>query len=137
QRLPIPADDTPPIRNQRREIDLTAGMIPEGGKPQDPQPNKRDNPSINQHAEHQALVHHREHLPAVTDESTPLRPWRDESGRRCVHRAWAESLADLVNGLAGSGASGSIFASCTGFVTAFALATIGLSTDFWAAARPG
>jgi hypothetical protein len=64
---------------------------------------------------------------------------------------------ELPGCFAGSGASGSVFASCTRFVIGLAAATIGLSTDFfglafdaeatvtfagftgldWAAARPG
>src|SRR5215208_1485186 len=127
-------------------------MIAERREPQDPEHNQRNDPRVDQHAEHQSLVHDREHLPTLSDQSKPLGPWRDESGRRCVHRSAGESLADLVEGLPGSGASGSLFASRTGLVIGFAAATAGLSTDFlaaglaaitaflvtnWAAARPG
>ena len=66
-------------------------------------------PGIDEHAEHQPLVHDGEHLPPLADQSEPLGPWRDESGRRCVHRAAPVSLA-LPECLAGSGASGSFFA---------------------------
>jgi hypothetical protein len=75
-------------------------------------------------------VHEREQLPALTDESEPLGPWRDESGRRCVHRSVAEPLG-LPECFAGSGASGSTFAIRTGFVTGFVIAMIGLSTVFF------
>jgi hypothetical protein len=74
-------------------------------------------------------VHQREQLATLADESEPLGPWRDESGRRCVHRSVAEPL-ELPECFAGSGASGSTFAIRTGFVTGFVVAMIGLSTDF-------
>jgi hypothetical protein len=101
-------------------------------------------------------VHDGEQLSALTDESEPLGPWRDESGRRCVHRAAVESL-EWPECFAGNGASGSIFAIRIGFVTGLAATAAGLSTIFsggffavaaavpfwsflmldWAAARPG
>jgi hypothetical protein len=74
-------------------------------------------------------MHHREKLAALADESEPLGPWRDESGGRCVHRSEPVSLAVVLTGLAGSGASGSAFAIRTGFVTGLVRA-VGLSTDF-------
>jgi hypothetical protein len=91
-------------------------------------------------------VHQGEHLPPLADESEPLGPGRDESGRRCVHRPVAESLG-LPECFSGNGASGSFFASSTRFVIGLSEASAGLSTDFlecwdfvesmWAAARPG
>jgi hypothetical protein len=75
-------------------------------------------------------VHDGQHLPPLADESEPLGPWRDESGRRSVHRAAVESLV-FAECVAGNGASGSAFASRTGFVTGLAAATAGLSTDFF------
>src|SRR5688572_13810811 len=122
ERLPVAVDNIAAFRDQGCEANLTSRMITEGCKPKDPQRNKGDDPGVDQHPEHESLVHHREHLPALTDESKPLGPWRDESGRRCVHRARAESLADLAGGLLGRGASGSVAASRTGLITGFALA---------------
>ena len=65
-----------------------------------------DNAGIDQHAEHQALVHDGEQLAALADQSEPLGPWRDESGRRCVHLSAVRPLECFT----GSGASGSTFA---------------------------
>src|SRR5437868_15486035 len=116
-------------------------MVAKRGEPENPESDQSDQPQINQHAEHQPLVHDGENLAALTDESEPLGPGRDESGRRCVHRPGCRSLEIFGVCLPGSGASGSTFASRTGFVTGLATATIGLSTEFfdgdWAAARPG
>src|SRR6476469_4714471 len=117
-------------------------MVTEGREVEDPQDNEGNDAGINQQAEHQPLVHEGENLPSLPDKSEPLGPWRDESGRRCVHRPGCKSLdgleTDLDECLSGSGASGSTFARRTGFVTGFALASAGLSTVFagWAAARP-
>src|SRR5262249_58006881 len=120
----------------------------EGRKIEDPERDQRDDADIDQHAEHQPLMHDRQQLATLADESEPLGPWRDESGRRCVHRSAVESL-ELPECFAGSGASGSALAIRTGFVTGLFDATTGLSTDFcfaaagaffagcWAAARPG
>jgi hypothetical protein len=55
-------------------------MVAERRKPQDTNGDQGDDPRINQHPEHQALVHDREHLPPLPDQSEPLGPWRDESG---------------------------------------------------------
>ena len=72
-------------------------------------------------------------LPPLTDESEPLGPWRDESGRRSVHRSAGSSLV-LPECLAGSGASGSIFRKLRpALSSAWPRATAGLSTDFFAA----
>ena len=67
-------------------------MIAEGRKIEDAQRDDRNDAGIDQHAEHQPLVHDGEQLPALADESEPLGPWRDESGRRCVHRSAVEFL---------------------------------------------
>jgi hypothetical protein len=80
-------------------------------------------------------VHDREHLAALPDESEPLGPWRDESGLRSVHRSAVESLG--LECPSGSGASGSVFASRTGFVTGLAATVAGLSTDFFGALFAG
>jgi hypothetical protein len=64
-------------------------MVAERCQPQDSKNNERDDSGIDQHAEHQPLVHHGEDLTALPDQSEPLGPWRDESGRRCVH--WPET----------------------------------------------
>jgi hypothetical protein len=74
-------------------------------------------------------MHHREKLAALADESEPLGPWRDESGRRCVHRSAVESFG-VPERRPGSGASGSTFAIRTGFVTGLVRGAVGLSTDF-------
>src|SRR6185369_462662 len=96
----------------------------------DAQCDQRHDPGIDEHAEHQPLVHDREHLATLADESEPLGPWRDESGRRSVHWPEAWSLDGFAECFAGSGASGSTFAMRTGFVTGWAAARPGLSTDF-------
>ena len=75
---------------------------------------------IDEHAEHQALMHHCKGLTALADELEPLGPGRDESRLRCVHRPVCKSLEVLDECFSGSGASGSFFASRTGFVTGFA-----------------
>ena len=89
---------------------------------------------IDKHAEHQSLVHYGKHLPPLTDKSEPLGPLRDESRLRSVHRAVGSSLG-LPGCLAGSGASGSFFASWTCFVIGFAAPSAGLSTDFFCRRR--
>src|SRR6266511_2189973 len=104
-------------------------MIAEGCEVEDPQGDQRDDSGIDKHAEHQPLVHDREQLASLADESEPLGPLRDESGRRCVHLSAWKSL-ELPECFAESGASGSTFAIRTGFVTGLADATAGLSTDF-------
>src|SRR4051794_40731752 len=152
QWIAISINDVAALRDQRSEPLLAAGMVAERGKVENSKRDDRDDPGINEHAEHQPLVHDREQLAALADESEPLGPWRDESGRRCVHLSAVSSL-ELPECLAGSGASGSSFASLTVFVTGLTNATAGLSTDFlvatetalatgfltegWAAARPG
>jgi hypothetical protein len=78
-------------------------------------------------------MHDREDLAAPPDQSEPLGPWCDESGGRCVHRSETVSLAVVLAGLPGSGASGSVFAIRTGFVMGLAAARPGLSTDFFGA----
>ena len=91
-------------------------MVAERREIEDAQRDDRNDAGIDQHAEHQPLVHHREQLAALADQSEPLGPWRDESGRRCVHRSAAISL-EWPECFAGSGASGSTFAIRTGLVT--------------------
>src|SRR5699024_11446040 len=59
-------------------------------EPQDAQRDDGNYAGIDQHAEHQPLVHDGEDLPPLADESEPLGPGRDESGRRCVHRPRSE-----------------------------------------------
>src|SRR3954468_19716632 len=105
-------------------------MVAKGRKVEDAQRNQRDHPGIDEHSEHQPLVHDGEHLPALPDQTEPLGPWRDESGRWSVHRAAVESL-DFTERGADNGASGSAFASRIGFVTGLAATTAGLSTDFF------
>ncbi len=61
-------------------------MVTEGCQIEDPEGNQRDQPGIDEHAEHQTLVHDGEHLPPLADKSEPLGPGRDESGLRSVHR---------------------------------------------------
>jgi hypothetical protein len=78
-------------------------------------------------------MHDGEDLPALADQSEPLGPGRDESGRRGVHWPETESFAAFLTGLSGSGASGSAFAIRTGFVMGLAAARPGLSTDFFGA----
>ena len=152
ERIAIAVDDVAAFGHQRGQPLLSPGMVAEGGQVEDPERDDRDDTGIDQHAKHQPLMHHRQQLAALADESEPLGPWRDESGRRCVHRSGVESLG-LPGCLAGSGASGSTFASRIGFVTGLVAATAGLSTVFlagaeaafsgpffvecWAAARPG
>jgi hypothetical protein len=131
--LAVAVDDVAPLRDQRQQSLFPPGMVAERGKPKDPQGDERDDAGINQHAEHQPLVHDGEDLAALADQSEPLGPWRDESGRRGVH--WPETLsfADFLTGLSGSGASGSVFARWTCFVIGLAAARPGLSTDFFGA----
>jgi hypothetical protein len=133
ERLAVAIDNIPALGNERRQTDLAAGVVTEGCEPQDPERDQRNDAAIDQHAEHQPLVHDREHLPTLADESEPLGPWRDESGGRCVHRPGAESLCGVAGRLSGSGASGSAFAMRTGFVIGWAAARPGLSTDFFLA----
>src|SRR5205823_6892188 len=152
QRIAIAVDNVPAVRDERGQLLLAPCMVAESREIEDPQSDECDDARIDEHSEHQPLVHNREQLSALADESEPLGPWRDESGRRCVHLSAVRSL-ELPECRAGSGASGSSFASRTGFVTVLANATAGLSTDFlvatetllgagflaagWAAARPG
>src|SRR5437868_391055 len=97
-------------------------MIAERGKIENAQRNERDDAGVNQHAEHQPLVHNGEQLALLPDESEPLGPWRDESGRRCVHRSVADPLG-LPECRPGSGASGSTVATRSGFVSGLAETT--------------
>src|SRR3954449_9411129 len=159
QRVAVTVDDIPALRDERGQAFLASSMVAEHGQIKDPQRDQGYDAGIHQHPEHQPLVHNGEHLAALADESEPLGPWRDESGRRCVHRSAAIPL-EVPECLAGSGASGSTFAMRTGFVTALAETSAGLSTDLlgtgfgasafltaglsvllfsadWAAARPG
>jgi len=78
-------------------------------------------------------MHDRKDLAPLPDQSEPLGPRRDESGGRCVHRSEPVSLAVVLVGLPGSGASGSAFATRIGFVMGLAAARPGLSTDFFGA----
>ena len=121
QRLAVAVDDVAALGDQRGQPCLAPGMVAEGREVEDAQRDQRDDAGIDQHAEHQPLVHDGEDLAPLADESEPLGPWRDESGRRCVHRAGLRVLG-LFAGIAcaGSGASGSVFASRTGFVTGLA-----------------
>ena len=116
QRIAVAVDDVAALRDVGGQPLLAPGMVAEGGEIEDSQRDDGDDAGIDQHAEHQPLVHDGEQLPALADQSEPLGPWRDESGRRCVHRSAAVSL-ELPECFAGSGASGSTFAIRTGFVT--------------------
>src|SRR5439155_22872040 len=127
QRVPATIDNVATRRNEAGQLADSAGVIAECREPQNAQRDQSDDPGIDQHAEHQALVHDRQQLPALADQSEPLGPWRDESGRRCVHRSAVGSL-EVAECLPPSGASGSAFASRTGFVTGFATSITGLST---------
>ena len=132
ERFAVAIEDIAALRNQRSQFLLAAGVVAEGCEIDNPKGNERDQSGINEHAEHQSLVHDGEHLPTLADELEPLGPGRDESGLRSVHRPVGESLV-LPECLSGSGASGSVFASWTRFVIAFAAASAGLSTDFFCA----
>ena len=112
QRLTVAVEHVAAIRDEGGEPFLPAGMVAEGGQIQDAERDQRDQARIDEHSEHQPLVHHGEHLPPLPDKSEPLGPWRDESGLRSVHRPGGEPLG-LPACLAGSGASGSFFASST------------------------
>src|SRR5512135_458108 len=105
-------------------------MVTEGGEIENSKRDERNQPGIDEHSEHEALVHDGEHLPSLTDKSEPLGPGRDESGGRSVHRPVGESLV-LPECLTGSGASGSVFAISTLFVIGFEATSAGLSTDFF------
>jgi len=91
QRMAFAIDDVPAVGNQRRNALLAAGMIAEGSEPQDAQDDEGNDPAIDDHREHQALVHDRQDLAPLSDETEPLGPC-DESGRGRVHRAALESL---------------------------------------------
>ena len=80
----------------------------------------RDDPGIDQHAEHQPLVHDRQHLAPLPDEAEPLGPWRDESGRRCVHRSVPESWRSPRMAWPEAAPAGRPSARRTGFVTGVA-----------------
>src|SRR6185369_6010981 len=133
ERLAVAVDDVAALGDQSEQAFLPPGMVAECGEPEDPKGDERDDAGIDQHAEHQPLVHDSEDLAALADQSEPLGPRRDESGRRGVH--WPETLsfADFLTGLSGSGASGSVFARWTCFVIGLAAARPGLSTDFFGA----
>ena len=116
-------------------------MVTECRKLQDAQGDDRDHAGIDQHAEHQPLVHHGENLPPLPDKSEPLGPWRDESGRRCVHRAGCSpwnfpGLAMLLR----KRSKRIIFRKPNRLCHRPGRAVVGLSTDFFerlaAAARP-
>src|SRR6186997_49869 len=110
-------------------------MIAKGREIQDSQDDQRDHPAIDQHAEHQPLMHHCKNLAPLADKAKPLGPGCDESGRRCVHRAVPESLVVFFKlAFTGSGASGSTLAIRTGFVTGLDAASTFLSPAFFAVA---
>jgi hypothetical protein len=60
-------------------------MVAECREPEDSKRDEGDDPGIDQHPEHQPLMHYGQDLPPLPDQSEPLGPWRDESGRRGVH----------------------------------------------------
>ena len=59
-------------------------MIAERREIEDPNRNQRDHADIDQHADHQPLVHDRKHLPPLSNETKPVGP-RDEGRRMRVH----------------------------------------------------
>ena len=85
ERLAVAVDDVAALGDQRRQSDLAPGVIAERRKPQDAERDQGDDAGIDQHPEHQPLVHDGEDLPPLPDQSEPLGPVRDESGRWCVH----------------------------------------------------
>src|SRR6185312_911631 len=133
ERHTFAVDDIAALRDKGGQDFLGPGMVAERRQPQDSKSDQRDDSGIDQHAEHQPLVHDGENLPALADQSEPLGPGRDESGRRGVHWPETESFAGFLACLSGSGASGSVFAMRTGFVIGLAAARPGLSTDFFGA----
>ena len=143
ERLAVAVDDVAAVRNERGQPFLAAGMVTEGREIEDAQRDDRDHAGIDEHAEHQPLVHDGEHLPPLTDKSEPLGPWRDESGRRCVHRPGRSSLDDLAWTMLVRKRSKRIDLRKRepALSPAWPCARTGLSTDFfapaWAAARPG
>jgi hypothetical protein len=60
-------------------------MIAERSEPQNAKCDQRNDASEDQHSEHEALMHDGENLPPLPDQSEPLGPVRDESGRWGVH----------------------------------------------------
>src|SRR5687767_6499435 len=123
-------------------------MVAERGEINQPKRDDGDDPGIDQHPEHQPLVHHREDLTPLPHQAEPLGPC-DESGRRGVHQSESLSLS-LRRGLlpppeevagalplprapaTGKGASGSAAAVLTGFVAAagFAAALTAWASGF-------
>ena len=85
QRLAVAIDDIAARRGRAELRSLGPGMDPEGGQPHQAQHDDRNDPGVDQHPEHQALVHDREDSTALSDKSEPLGPG-DESGRRRVHQ---------------------------------------------------
>ncbi len=130
QRNAVAVDDVAALRDQLGQTSLGPCMIAERRKIEDTQHDNRNDAAIDQQAEHQPLVHHRQNLPSLPDKSEPLGPRRDESGCRCVHRAVPKSLVFFDLAAAGSGASGSTLAVRIGFVTGFTSAARVLSPAF-------
>ena len=85
ERLAVAVDDIAPLGDQRGQADLAPGVIAERRQPQDSKRDQGDDAGIDQHAEHEALMHDGEDLPPLPDQSEPLGPVRDESGRWGVH----------------------------------------------------
>ncbi len=55
--IAVPVDDVAALRNQSGQPFLPSRMIAECRKVQDPQRNQADDAGIDQHSEHQPLVH--------------------------------------------------------------------------------
>ncbi len=137
--LTVAIDDVPALGDQRRYAEFASGMVAERSEIDNSRCDQPDHPDIDQHSEHQALVHHRQYLATLADQTKPL-GLCDETGRWGVHcgvpvsLVWAESDA-VAKALpseaafdlgAGSGASVSTAATLNSFA-ATGLAAIGLA----------
>ncbi len=84
ERMTFAIDDVAPLGRQVDRAALATGMVSKSGEPDQSQRNDRDDSAKEQHSEHQALMHQRQDLPPLPDQTEPLGPC-DESGRRGVH----------------------------------------------------
>ena len=137
QRLAVAVDDVAALGGEVERPALAPGMVAERREIDQAQHDQRDDPAVDQHPDHQPLVHHRENLAALSDEAEPLGPC-DESGRSERSLAGAGFLggfrqlvairvapAAVALGLGGvpdKGPSGSAVAVLTGFTAGAGLA---------------
>ena len=100
QRMAFTVDNVASGRDQDRHAELAAGMVAERRQPQDAQDNESNDPGIDDHREHQPLLHDRQPGAAVRRDEAARAGRREQAGR--VHRAEVGSLAGGQRRAAGS-----------------------------------